>query len=171
MGRGAMASRPFATCQELIPDENRVCPAQVLFHTESVPARKCNCWQHLKDAVLEACECVPFVKANGTSVYELFAEATHGGMSVKTMRTVLDDYAGFEGLKKGMDVGGGAGTTLMMLVLTGKHCLIQGKVVVIEYIFQDDDHDRKESGPCRAICYENWMIADFDGGKEEFGRV
>ena len=39
-----------------------------------------------------------------------------------------------------------------------------GKVIVIEYVLEDDD--RNHSGPCQAIIHDIWMIANFDGGKE-----
>ncbi|KAL5998620.1 hypothetical protein ACLOJK_009563 [Asimina triloba] len=117
-------------CQELIPDENGDSYAPTLFISESIP--QANCWHYLKDAVLEGS--VPFEKANGgAGLYEIFnkeantsrsfADAMHG-MSVKIMRTVLDGYRGFEGLKQVVDVGGGAGTALMML--TSKYPHIRG---------------------------------------------
>ncbi|KAL5998622.1 hypothetical protein ACLOJK_009565 [Asimina triloba] len=113
-------------CQQLIPDENGASFAPTLFISESIPQARC--WQNLKDAVLEGS--VPFEKANGASVYEvfnkeaktsrLFADAMHG-MSVKIMGTVLDGYRGFEGLKQVVDVGGGAGTALTMLASKYPH--------------------------------------------------
>ncbi|KAL5998626.1 hypothetical protein ACLOJK_009569 [Asimina triloba] len=153
-------------CQQLIPDENGASFAATLFISESIPQARC--WQNLKDAVLEGS--VPFEKANGASVYEvfnkeaktsrLFADAMHG-MSVKIMGTVLDGYRGFEGLKQVVDVGGGAGTALTMLASKYPHIkgvkhvggdmfdsVPSGDAIILKWILHnwDDEHWVKHAG-------------------------
>ncbi|XP_077248355.1 caffeic acid 3-O-methyltransferase-like [Tasmannia lanceolata] len=80
-------------------------------------------WYHLRDAVLEGG--VPFNKAHGMSLFEYhgkdpsFNETFMRGMSVHsflTMTKILETYNGFKGVKEVVDVGGGVGTTINMIV-------------------------------------------------------
>nr|XP_010918594.1 caffeic acid 3-O-methyltransferase [Elaeis guineensis] len=88
-------------------------------------------WQHLKDAVLEGV--IPFTKAHGMTAFEYhgtdprFNKVFNQGMSNHTtlfVKKMLDTYKGFEDLKHLVDVGGGLGATLQMIVSKYPH--IQG---------------------------------------------
>nr|QTZ19677.1 caffeic acid 3-O-methyltransferase [Bixa orellana] len=80
-------------------------------------------WYHLKDAVLEGG--IPFNKAYGMTAFEYhgtdprFNKVFNKGMSdhsTITMKKILEIYNGFEGLKSLVDVGGGTGATLNMII-------------------------------------------------------
>lgn len=77
----------------------------------------------LKDAILEGG--TPFHKANGMHLFEYIGNSSRLNevfnriMACHTsvfMGAVLETYKGFEDLKKVVDVGGGHGTTLKMVV-------------------------------------------------------
>ncbi|XP_042495637.1 caffeic acid 3-O-methyltransferase-like [Macadamia integrifolia] len=78
---------------------------------------------HLKDAVLEGG--IPFEKAHGMTSYDylgtdprfnnVFNNAM-SNLSTSIMKKILNTYKGFEGLTSLVDVGGGVGTTLNMIV-------------------------------------------------------
>ncbi|XP_077248345.1 caffeic acid 3-O-methyltransferase-like isoform X1 [Tasmannia lanceolata] len=85
-------------------------------------------WHQLKEAVLEGG--VPFDKAFGMNAFEYpgtdprFNEVFNRGMSNHTtliMKKILETYRGFEELKVLVDVGGGVGTTLNMIVSKYPH--------------------------------------------------
>lgn len=77
----------------------------------------------LKDAVVDGG--VPFHKAYGMSLFEylgtderlnrLFNDAMSDHSTI-IMKEVLETYDGFKGLKSIVDVGGGIGTTLNMII-------------------------------------------------------
>ncbi|XP_030512742.1 caffeic acid 3-O-methyltransferase 1-like [Rhodamnia argentea] len=80
-------------------------------------------WYHLKDAVLEGG--IPFNKAYGMTAFEYprtdprFNQLFNKGMSdVSTMmmKKVLETYKGFEDLESVVDVGGGTGAVLDMII-------------------------------------------------------
>ncbi|KAJ4875630.1 Flavone 3'-O-methyltransferase 1 [Raphanus sativus] len=80
-------------------------------------------WYHLKDAILDGG--IPFNKAYGMSAFEYhgtdlsFNTVFNNGMSnhsTITMKKILETYKGFEGLVSLVDVGGGIGATLKMIV-------------------------------------------------------
>ncbi|KAJ6797314.1 tricetin 3',4',5'-O-trimethyltransferase-like [Iris pallida] len=88
-------------------------------------------WDYLKDAVLDGG--IPFNKAYGMTAYEHFGtdsrfnEVFNEGMrnhSLLTMKNILDTYKGFDSLKVVVDVGGGFGGTMDMIVR--KHPHIKG---------------------------------------------
>ncbi|KAF8008348.1 hypothetical protein BT93_K2121 [Corymbia citriodora subsp. variegata] len=80
-------------------------------------------WYHLKDAILEGG--VPFNRAYGMTAFEypridprfnkLFNKAM-SDVSTITMKEVVETYKGFEGLKSLVDVGGGTGAVINMIV-------------------------------------------------------
>ncbi|XP_030512760.1 caffeic acid 3-O-methyltransferase 1-like [Rhodamnia argentea] len=88
-------------------------------------------WYHLKDAILEGG--VPFNKAYGMTAFEyprtdprfnqLFNKAMSDVSNI-TMKKVLETYKGFEGLESVVDVGGGTGAVLNMIV--SKYPTIKG---------------------------------------------
>ncbi|KAK6155461.1 hypothetical protein DH2020_009709 [Rehmannia glutinosa] len=88
-------------------------------------------WYHLKDAVLEGG--IPFNKAYGMTAFEYhgtdlrFNKVFNQGMSNHStilMKKILEIYDGFEGLKTIVDVGGGTGASLDMII--SKHPSIKG---------------------------------------------
>ncbi|XP_077248339.1 caffeic acid 3-O-methyltransferase-like isoform X4 [Tasmannia lanceolata] len=85
-------------------------------------------WHQLKEAVLEGG--VPFDKAFGMNAFEYpgtdprFNEVFNRGMSNHTtliMKKILETYRGFEELKVLVDVGGGVGASLNMIVSKYPH--------------------------------------------------
>lgn len=88
-------------------------------------------WNHMKDAVLEGG--TAFSKAYGMTALEFtgrdprFDKIFNNGMSnhsTITMKRILETYKGFEGLSTLVDVGGGTGATLDMIV--SKYPMIKG---------------------------------------------
>ncbi|XP_068638381.1 (S)-scoulerine 9-O-methyltransferase-like [Aristolochia californica] len=84
---------------------------------------------HLEDAVMEE-GCLPFEKAHGTSLYEFaakdkgYTKAYHEAMSnisAMVMAEVFAVYNGFEQVKEIIDVGGGVGTCVSMIVSKYPH--------------------------------------------------
>ncbi|CAH9143024.1 unnamed protein product [Cuscuta epithymum] len=80
-------------------------------------------WYHIKEAILEGG--VPFNKAYGMNAFEYpgtdprFNKIFNNGMSdhsILTMKKILEIYKGFNGLKSLVDVGGGTGATLNMIL-------------------------------------------------------
>ena len=80
-------------------------------------------WYYLKDAVLNGG--IPFNKAYGMTAFEYpatdprFNKVFNAGMSghcTVSMKKLLKIYRGFDGLKVLVDVGGGVGASLSMIV-------------------------------------------------------
>ncbi|GFP93711.1 caffeic acid 3-o-methyltransferase 1 [Phtheirospermum japonicum] len=80
-------------------------------------------WYHIKDAFLEGE--MPFNKAHGMSLFDyngidkrfskLFYEAMANPSTIK-IKKILETYDGFEGLKSMVDIGGGSGSILNMII-------------------------------------------------------
>ncbi|PIN20988.1 Hydroxyindole-O-methyltransferase [Handroanthus impetiginosus] len=80
-------------------------------------------WYHLKDAILEGG--IPFNRAYGMSAFEyltkdlrfnrIFNQAMYE-QSTMFMKKILEKYKVFEGLKSLVDVGGGIGASLKMII-------------------------------------------------------
>ncbi|CAI9106626.1 OLC1v1005827C1 [Oldenlandia corymbosa var. corymbosa] len=88
-------------------------------------------WSYLKDAVVEGG--TPFNKANGMNMFDYLAQndssnrAFNDAMlatSTLWLSEVLDSYKGFENCKEIVDVGGGYGSTLQMII--SKYPFIKG---------------------------------------------
>ncbi|XVE64503.1 hypothetical protein DITRI_Ditri07aG0105700 [Diplodiscus trichospermus] len=99
-------------------------------------------WYYLKDAVLEGG--IPFNKAYGMTAFEYhgtdprFNKVFNKGMSdhsTITMKKILETYDGFEGLKTLVDVGGGTGATLNMIV--SKYPSIKGINFDLPHVIDD----------------------------------
>lgn len=99
-------------------------------------------WYHLKEAVLEGG--IPFNKAYGMSAFEYhgtdprFNTVFNLGMSnhsTITMKKILDQYRGFDGLSSLVDVGGGTGATLCMIL--SKHPHIKGINFDLPHVIHD----------------------------------
>lgn len=97
---------------------------------------------HLKDAVLDGE--IPFNKAYGMTAFEYhgtdprFNKVFNQGMSnhsTITMKKILETYNGFDGLKTVVDVGGGTGATLNMIV--SKYPSIKGINFDLPHVIED----------------------------------
>ncbi|XP_061364041.1 caffeic acid 3-O-methyltransferase [Gastrolobium bilobum] len=99
-------------------------------------------WYYLKDAVLEGG--IPFNKAYGMTAFEYhgtdprFNKVFNKGMSdhsTITMKKILEIYKGFEGLKSLVDVGGGTGAVVNMIV--SKYTNIKGINFDLPHVIED----------------------------------
>lgn len=99
-------------------------------------------WYHLKDAVLDGG--IPFNKAYGMTAFEYhgtdprFNKVFNNGMSnhsTITMKKLLENYKGFEGVSTLVDVGGGTGATLNMII--SKHPTIRGINFDLPHVIED----------------------------------
>uniref|UniRef100_M4CFM7 Uncharacterized protein n=1 Tax=Brassica campestris TaxID=3711 RepID=M4CFM7_BRACM len=99
-------------------------------------------WYYLKDAVLDGG--IPFNKAYGMSAFEYhgtdlrFNKVFNNGMSnhsTITMKKILETYNGFEGLVSLVDVGGGIGATLKMIV--SKYPNLKGINFDLPHVIED----------------------------------
>ena len=76
--------------------------------------------QHMKDAILEGGH--QFEKAHGISIFQYmnmdpaFNKIFNKGMADLIMKKILEVYQGFEGLTSLVDVGGGTGKCLSMII-------------------------------------------------------
>ncbi|CAI0453222.1 unnamed protein product [Linum tenue] len=144
-------------------------------------------WYHLKDAVLDGG--IPFNKAYGMTAFEYhgtdprFNKVFNKGMSdhsTITMKKLLESYTGFDGLKSLVDVGGGTGAVLSMILskhpsikginfdLPHKNCYealpANGKVIVCECILPvAPDSSLATKNVVHIDCI---MLAHNPGGKE-----
>ena len=96
----------------------------------------------MKDAVLEGG--IPFNKAYGMTAFEYhgtdprFNKVFNKGMadhSTITMKKILETYTGFESLKSLVDVGGGTGAVINMIV--SKHPTIKGINFDLPHVIED----------------------------------
>nr|BEV30394.1 O-methyltransferase [Corydalis solida] len=107
-------------CKFFIEDKDGVSMAPLLLIIQDKVLR--DTWDHLNEAILEGG--VPFIKAHGMPVYEYqgdpkFNKVFNKGMSdhsTMVMKKILEIYKGFEGLNSIVDVGGGIGATINMIV-------------------------------------------------------
>ncbi|KAM1270126.1 hypothetical protein ACFX2I_002235 [Malus domestica] len=99
-------------------------------------------WYHLKDVVPEGG--IPFNKACGMTAFEYhgtdprFNKVFNKGMadhSTITMKKLLENYNGFEGLTCIVDVGGGTGAILNMIV--SKYPSIKGINFDLPHVIED----------------------------------
>ncbi|KAL6123001.1 hypothetical protein ACLB2K_075524 [Fragaria x ananassa] len=99
-------------------------------------------WYHLKDAVLDGG--IPFNKAYGMTAFDYhgtdprFNKVFNKGMadhSTITMKKILETYKGFEGLKSIVDVGGGTGAVVNMIV--SKYPSIKGINFDLPHVIED----------------------------------
>ncbi|XP_021620055.1 caffeic acid 3-O-methyltransferase 1 isoform X2 [Manihot esculenta] len=128
-------------------------------------------WDHLKEAVLEGVS--PFEKENGMGLFEfvgrnktLFNEAMyHNTMMVMTK--LLEKYKGFEGLHQLLDVGGGLGANLRLIV--SKYPQIQGINFDLPHVVQDAPPCPEHVGgdmfvniPKGEVIFLKWILHDWD---------
>ncbi|KAL3650604.1 Caffeic acid 3-O-methyltransferase [Castilleja foliolosa] len=135
-------------------------------------------WHHLKDAVLQGG--TPFTKAHGMSSFEYAAKdprfntVFNLGMSQQTTlitEKIVELYQGFEGLKSLVDVGGGVGTSLRMIL--SKHRSIQGINFDLPHVIQDAPlypgmvhimGDMFVSVPKGDAIFMKWILHDWSDG-------
>ncbi|KAK1273927.1 hypothetical protein QJS04_geneDACA010873 [Acorus gramineus] len=132
-------------------------------------------WYYLKDAVLEGG--IPFNKAHGTTSFEYhgtdprFNKVFNDGMvnhSTILLKKLLDIYKGFDNLNTLVDVGGGVGGTLKMIV--SKHTNIKGinfdlpHVTDVAPFIPGVEHvggDMFESVPTGDAIFMKWILHDW----------
>ncbi|XP_010061962.2 caffeic acid 3-O-methyltransferase [Eucalyptus grandis] len=99
-------------------------------------------WYYLKDAILEGG--IPFHKAHGMTAFDYpgidprFNKIFNRAMSDHStimMKKILETYNGFEGLKTVVDVGGGTGAMLNMIV--AKYPSIKGINFDLPHVIED----------------------------------
>jgi caffeic acid 3-O-methyltransferase len=117
------------------------------------------CRYYLKDAVLEGG--IPFNKAHGMTSFEYhgkdlrFNKVFNKGMSdhsTITMKKILETYKGFEGLTSVVDVGGGTGAVLSMIV--SKYPSIRGINFDLPHVIED-----APSYPGMALSQVYWLYS------------
>ncbi|XP_057472322.1 caffeic acid 3-O-methyltransferase 1-like [Actinidia eriantha] len=127
-------------CKFLIKNEDGVSMAPLLLMNQDKVLMES--WYHLKDAVLDGG--IPFNKAYGMTAFEYhgtdtrFNKVFNQGMSnhsTITMKKILDSYQGFEGLNTIVDVGGGTGATLNMIL--SKYPAIKGVNFDLPHVIED----------------------------------
>ncbi|CAN8273637.1 unnamed protein product [Cochlearia groenlandica] len=160
-------------CKYLTNNEDGVSlAAQCLLNQDKVLMES---WYHLKEAVLEGG--IPFDKGYGmpTFVYhgtdQRFANVFNSGMSSHStivMKKILEVYKGFEGLSCVVDVGGGIGASLHMIV--SKYPNIKGtnfdlpNVIENAPSFSGIDHvkgDMFVSVPKGDVIFLKWICHDW----------
>ncbi|KAK1285735.1 Caffeic acid 3-O-methyltransferase [Acorus calamus] len=132
-------------------------------------------WYYLKDAVLEGG--IPFNKAHGTTSFDYhgkdarFNKVFNAGMfnhSTIVLKKILDTYKGFDGLSTIVDVGGGVGGTLKMIL--SKHTSIKGinfdlpHVIEVAPAITGVEHvggDMFESVPSGDAIFMKWILHDW----------
>ncbi|TYJ24143.1 hypothetical protein E1A91_A08G240800v1 [Gossypium mustelinum] len=133
------------------------------------------CWKFLKDVTLEggfSCK-----KAFGKHLFELLAddddmsECFNRLMSIDTtftMNQVLKNYKGFEGVSQVVDVGGGVGTNLKLIV--SKHPQIRGINFDLPQVIKDAipcpgvEHiagDMFMEIPKAEVIFFKWVLHDW----------
>ncbi|KAJ0882198.1 putative caffeate O-methyltransferase [Helianthus annuus] len=137
-----------------------------------------NCWYHLKDAIIEGG--VPFNKAHGVDAFEYaakdnrFNEVFNRCMHDRTrivMKMILEKYKGFEGVKELIDVGGGLGANLELIV--SKYPNIKGINFDLPHVIKDAppypgvEHvggDMFQSVPKGDVIFMKWILHDWGDG-------
>ncbi|WKA07683.1 hypothetical protein VitviT2T_025473 [Vitis vinifera] len=127
-------------CKYLTRNEDGVSVAPLLLMNQDKVLMES--WYYLKDAVLDGG--IPFNKAYGMTAFEYhgtdprFNKVFNNGMSghsTITMKKILEAYKGFEGLTSIVDVGGGTGATLNMII--SKYPTIKGINFDLPHVIDD----------------------------------
>ncbi|KAL9666481.1 hypothetical protein QQ045_000814 [Rhodiola kirilowii] len=173
-------------CKFLVKNEDGVAiSALALMNQDTVLMES---WYHLNDAVLDGG--IPFNKAYGMTAFDYhgtdprFNKVFNKGMadhSTITMKKILETYDGFNGLTSVVDVGGGTGAVLNMIV--SKCPNIKGINFDLPHVVQDapsyPDHGKVIVAKCilpempdeslgtKAVNHiDVIMLAHNPGGKE-----
>lgn len=161
-------------CKFLVKNEDGVSMAPLLLMNQDKVLMES--WYHLKDAVLDGG--IPFNKAYGMSAFEYhgkderFNKVFNSGMfnhSTMTMKKILDVYDGFNGVSSLVDVGGGTGASLSMIL--SKHPQIKGINFDLPHVIQDATNhhpgiehvggDMFESVPKGDAIFMKWICHDW----------
>lgn len=132
-------------------------------------------WYNLKDAILEGE--VPFERAHGMGIFECartddrFNKVLNNGMQSYAkiaMNKIFEVYNGFEGVKEIVDVGGGLGGTLNLIV--SKYPNIKGINFDLPHVIKNAptysgvEHiggDMFESVPKGEVIFMKWVLHDW----------
>ncbi|XP_022747347.1 caffeic acid 3-O-methyltransferase-like [Durio zibethinus] len=154
-------------------DEMSIIPALTI----SADKRFYECWYHLKETTLEG-GAIPFVKANGMHLFELAAKNDEirrnfnnlmGNLTAIVMKKILGIYKGFEGIKELVDVGGGLGTNLKLIV--SQYPQLKGINFDLPHVIKDAPHfpgvDHVEGDmfievPRGEVIFIKWVLHDWD---------
>ncbi|KAK4480541.1 hypothetical protein RD792_013618 [Penstemon davidsonii] len=160
-------------CKFLTKNEDGVSMAPLLLMNQDKVLMES--WYHLKDAVVDGG--IPFNKAYGMCAFDYhgtdprFNKVFNQGMSNNStiiMKKILQTYNGFEGLKSVVDVGGGTGATLNMII--SKYPSIHAINFDLPHVIQDAppypgvDHvggDMFVSVPKGDAIFMKWICHDW----------
>ncbi|KAK4436176.1 Caffeic acid 3-O-methyltransferase 1 [Sesamum alatum] len=161
-------------CEFLTRNEDGVSMAPLLLMNQGKICGES--WYHLKDAVVEGGN--PFKRAHGMSPFEYsatdpkFNSAFNRAMyeqSTLIMNQILEKYKGFEALKTLVDVGGGTGAALNMII--SKHPFIKGTNFDLPHVVKNApsilgvEHvggDMFVSVPRADAIFMKWICHDWD---------
>ncbi|XP_071738108.1 caffeic acid 3-O-methyltransferase-like [Rutidosis leptorrhynchoides] len=134
-----------------------------------------DCWYHLKDAVVDGG--TPFDKAHGVNAFEypakdnrfnkVFNKCMYDVTKI-AMKIILEKYKGFEGVKELVDVGGGLGANLELIV--SKYPNIKGINFDLPHVIKDVTPfpgvmhlggDMFESVPKGDVIFMKWILHDW----------
>ncbi|XP_017976302.1 PREDICTED: caffeic acid 3-O-methyltransferase-like isoform X1 [Theobroma cacao] len=133
-------------------------------------------WYHLTEATLEG-GAIPLVKAYGMDLFELAAKNdeisgkfnnTMGNQTAIIMKKVLEIYKGFEGINQLVDVGGGLGINLKLIV--SKYPQIKGINFDLPHVVKDAPHflgvdhvggDMFIEVPQGEVIFMKWILHDW----------
>ncbi|KAK2634371.1 hypothetical protein Ddye_029163 [Dipteronia dyeriana] len=136
-------------------------------------------WYYLKDALLE--DGIPFNMAHGMSAFEYpgtdprFNKIFNNAMSTNskiTMKKILETYKGFEGLKSVVDIGGGIGS-IMNMIISKYPSIIKGINFDLPHVIEDAprypgvEHvggDMFLSVPKGDAIFMKWILHDWSDG-------
>ncbi|KAK8961222.1 Tricetin 3',4',5'-O-trimethyltransferase [Platanthera guangdongensis] len=164
---------PTLICKYFSPDENGASlDALALMFQDKIIMEN---WYHIKDAVVNGG--TPFDMAYGMPVFEYtrkdpkFNDLLSRGMgdhSSLIMKKVLDAYQGFHDINVVVDVGGGLGSTLNMII--SGHTHIKGINFDLPHVIshappipnvQHIDGDMFDSIPSGDIIFMKWILHDW----------
>ncbi|XVE90203.1 hypothetical protein DITRI_Ditri20bG0060100 [Diplodiscus trichospermus] len=138
--------------------------------------RLIECWNFLKEATLEGG--LSFVRGFGMDLFEVVAKdrnlanifnQTMSTHTVIVMKKILEIYKGFEGLSQVVDVGGGLGTNLKLIV--SKYPQIKGINFDLPLIVKDAPNipgvehvggDMFTKIPHGEAIFMKWVLHDWD---------
>ncbi|KAJ8626231.1 hypothetical protein MRB53_019538 [Persea americana] len=160
-------------CKFLVKNQDNVSIAPlVLMNQDKVLMES---WYYFKEAVLDGG--IPFNKAYGMTAFEYhgtdprFNKVFNRAMSDHStliMKKILDTYKGFEGVKELVDVGGGTGATLNLIVSKYPH--IRGINFDLQHVIDDAPSysgvqhaggDMFVSVPSAEAIFMKWILHDW----------
>ncbi|KAJ9565045.1 hypothetical protein OSB04_001011 [Centaurea solstitialis] len=134
-----------------------------------------DCWHHLKYVVTDGG--IPFNKAHGVNAFEyqakdkrfnqVFNKAMYDNTRI-VMKSILEKYKGFEGVKELVDVGGGLGASIELII--SKYPNIKGINFDLPHVIKDAtpspgvEHvggDMFERVPKGDVIFMKWILHDW----------